>query len=82
MKVSIAKFTCRECCCEVRLTQEKHAKKYTCPKCSVFTYHQANGSWLMLKRTNGGRVFGMVPHSEITIVSTDVSATDFPFSIR
>ena len=77
--MSALELVCRTCDSKAELTQEHHADKYTCPKCKVSAYLQANGVWLMLKRTNGGRVFGLVAHSEIEIVSTDTSAPDFPF---
>ena len=70
---------CKSCDCKTQVTQEHHAEKYACPKCKVSVYRQTNGIWLMMKRTNGGRVFGLVAHSEIEIVSTDTSAADFPF---
>ena len=74
-------FICRRCDCEVEETPQEHAVKYTCPKCIVSVYRLDYGKLLMLRQTNGGRVFGQVAHSEIEIVSPDVMDEDFPFRL-
>ena len=79
--MSAIDLICQTCDCKALETQQGHADKFTCPKCKVSAYRQAGGTWLMLKRANGGRVFGQIAHSEIEIVSTDISDADFPFSV-
>lgn len=73
------RLICRECDLEAKKEKRDYADKYTCPKCSVSAYRQADGTWLMLKSTKGGRVFGLTSHSGIEITSTDMSDGDFPF---
>ena len=80
--VNNTKLICKVCDREAQEEKKGHADKYSCPKCNLSAYHQANGTWLMLKRTNGGRVFGLIAHSEIEILSTDMSDSDFPFRTK